>query len=473
MKRIVFYSWQSDLPNKTNRGLIQKALEDAVKAIVSDETVTVEPVIDRDTQGVAGSPDIASTIFAKIVASDVFVADISLITDTDAKRPSPNPNVLIELGYALRDLGHERVVLVFNQAYGDIQDLPFDLRMRRVVPYNIGPDEENKALIKKQFGGHLEAMIRSALDINFEHKEGATPLISAIENVQPNKIVLLRRELDSILGKIVSNQPKRHTEGGGVEDLTKSIESTQEAVAEFSKIIEIIAIMKDGDLALEVNRWFGKLFEYYNNPKGTEGRTSTADHDYYKFLGHELYVTLIAFLLREKQWQIIKEISTDPIPLKYIMRENGPGNIEWSSASAHLPLLLDESPKKQRLSLHADILNERHTSGGLSSILPIEEFSSADFFLFFLGEIHAEEWEEGFFKWRPWSILYMKGTPAFIKNAKYRKYAQDLADSLGCPNVDKFKERLKSRHAVVNKLFTGGFWHTEISDSDIDNIGSI
>jgi len=59
--RVVFYSWQSDLPNATNRSFIQEALETVAKAIKADDTVDVEPVIDRDTQGVAGAPDIAKT----------------------------------------------------------------------------------------------------------------------------------------------------------------------------------------------------------------------------------------------------------------------------------------------------------------------------------------------------------------------------------------------------------------------------
>src|SRR5215472_9503685 len=78
MKKIVFYSWQSDLPNACNRGFIQDALENAAGAITADDTVEVEPVVDRDTLGVPGAPDIASTIFSKIVAADVFVADVSI-----------------------------------------------------------------------------------------------------------------------------------------------------------------------------------------------------------------------------------------------------------------------------------------------------------------------------------------------------------------------------------------------------------
>lgn len=135
MRRVVFYSWQSDLPNATNRGLIQSALEVAAEAIAGDETVAVEPVIDRDTEGVAGSPDIASTIFAKVDASDIVVADVSIVSDTNAGRQTPNPNVLIEVGFALKSLNFERVILVFNSAFGTIESLPFDLRMRRLVVY--------------------------------------------------------------------------------------------------------------------------------------------------------------------------------------------------------------------------------------------------------------------------------------------------------------------------------------------------
>ena len=98
----VFYSWQSDLPNRTNRGFILGALEEAAKAVRSDATVDVDPVIDRDTAGVAGSPRIAAVIFEKIAQADVFVPDVSLVTPPDAKRPTPNPMCYWNLGSLYR-----------------------------------------------------------------------------------------------------------------------------------------------------------------------------------------------------------------------------------------------------------------------------------------------------------------------------------------------------------------------------------
>jgi hypothetical protein len=86
-KRVIFYSWQSDSPGSTNRYFIEDALKKAVGAIMADDSVEVEPVIDRDTQGTPGAVDISKTIFEKIGRSAVFVADVSIINR--GKRPTP------------------------------------------------------------------------------------------------------------------------------------------------------------------------------------------------------------------------------------------------------------------------------------------------------------------------------------------------------------------------------------------------
>ena len=127
----IFYSWQSDSPSNTNRNLISTALEKAIDDIKKDVATAIEPVIDRDTLGVAGSPDISHSIFSKIDAASVFVCDISII-DSEAARPTPNPNVLVELGYAVKALGWNRVIMVMNTEYGKPEALPFDLRSKSV-----------------------------------------------------------------------------------------------------------------------------------------------------------------------------------------------------------------------------------------------------------------------------------------------------------------------------------------------------
>jgi len=163
MNRVVFYSWQSDLPNPTNRGFIQAALEKAAKAIANDSSNDDVPIIDRDTKDVPGAPHIAKTILAKVAAADVFVADVSITQGGGEHRPTPNPNVLIELGYALSSLGDARIVLLMNDAYGAPEDLPFDLSHHRVTRYNMPEGVTDRSAERLSLQIRLEGAIRAAL----------------------------------------------------------------------------------------------------------------------------------------------------------------------------------------------------------------------------------------------------------------------------------------------------------------------
>ncbi|MEZ5345195.1 MAG: nucleotide-binding protein [Pyrinomonadaceae bacterium] len=157
----IFYSWQSDkhIANNLNRGFIEKALNNAVKAIQIDETVEVEPVLDRDTVGISGTPSIPQTILKKIDESSVFVCDVTIINSNSKFRATPNPNVLFELGYAINKLGWERVIMVMNESFGGIQKLPFDLEKRRTMLYNLTKTDKEKLQKRKK----LESMFESAL----------------------------------------------------------------------------------------------------------------------------------------------------------------------------------------------------------------------------------------------------------------------------------------------------------------------
>jgi hypothetical protein len=163
MSRVIFYAWQSDLPNSTNRSFIQRALDLVAKALASDSTAEDVPIIDRDTQGVPGAPNIAKTILEKIAGADVVVADVSIIGGQQAGRPTPNPNVLVEVGYALCSLGEKRLVLVLNSAYGAPEDLPFDLKMHRVMSYRMLESDTDRATERSALESKLKAAIKAAL----------------------------------------------------------------------------------------------------------------------------------------------------------------------------------------------------------------------------------------------------------------------------------------------------------------------
>lgn len=133
----IFYSWQSDLEASNSRSIIQEAIKSAVQTLGS-EMEDVEA--DRDTLNTTGSPDIAQTIFSKIDEADLFIADVTCVSEMQFEeelKKSPNPNVLVELGYAAGILGWDRIICVINTDYGKIEELPFDIRCRRVTPFSL------------------------------------------------------------------------------------------------------------------------------------------------------------------------------------------------------------------------------------------------------------------------------------------------------------------------------------------------
>ena len=172
----VFYAWQSNRPNSVCRRFIRAALDEARSVLESDleieESLRNDIVVDQDTQGVAGSPPVAETILEKIRGSNLFVADLTPTHSGPDGRTTPNPNVLIEYGYALRALGHHRIVGVFNEAYGTIQELPFDLQHRRwPICYRLHQDQSSSTRRdqRKTLTRHLANAIRSAIRVSSQN----------------------------------------------------------------------------------------------------------------------------------------------------------------------------------------------------------------------------------------------------------------------------------------------------------------
>jgi hypothetical protein len=208
----VFYSWQSDLANSTNRGFIQGVLEGVAKAIRKDDSIRIQPVVDRDTAGVPGSPDIAATIFGKIDGSAVFVCDVSIVNHGDKGRPTPNPNVLIELGYALKALKSDRILMVMNTAYGVPELLPFDLSKKRVITYDFSEGRKDKAGVRKDLMRKMEKALRMILDNVAsiappgERSGDATTLKEKCEAILADGDALAWRRLISELWKNIPSQ---------------------------------------------------------------------------------------------------------------------------------------------------------------------------------------------------------------------------------------------------------------------------
>ena len=209
----IFWSWQSDHDKATGNYFVRDALKQAAKELGRELEISERIEVDHDTKGVPGRPPIVQTIFDKIEAARAFVADVTPVGETAAGKPLPNPNVMIELGYARRSRGHERLIFVANgQHLKKPEDLPFDLRGDRgpamytlaegadaVSRFAVAPPEASFAphgeAIDRCFGKDSIAAILAALDA--EGTEWAAAQAKILRRMSPTSLCvsleLLRR----------------------------------------------------------------------------------------------------------------------------------------------------------------------------------------------------------------------------------------------------------------------------------------
>ena len=128
-----------------------------------------ELLVDRDTQHVPGSPPIFDTILDKIQKAVIFVPDLTFVGTRANGKPVPNPNVLLEYGYALNQHGHRRIIAVMNSAYGEPtqENMPFNLGHRRFpIRYTLHEDatDETRKTVRDSLSKELDAAIRLIFD---------------------------------------------------------------------------------------------------------------------------------------------------------------------------------------------------------------------------------------------------------------------------------------------------------------------
>ena len=100
----------------------------------------------------------------------VFVADLSFVGESKNgfsnasgnARQFPNPNVLIEYGYALRCHSHAKLIGIMNTAYGepDAASLPFDLRhLRWPICYHLSDSSASDR--NNQFDNLVQTLVKA------------------------------------------------------------------------------------------------------------------------------------------------------------------------------------------------------------------------------------------------------------------------------------------------------------------------
>ena len=130
MKKI-FYCWQSDLKRQ------KEVLEESLNRVITklNEEINSDFTLDQDTKNTITSDNVTRTVLQKIKESSLFIADISIVHSW-FKKAYVNQNVMFELGFALKKLGTEKIILLFNKKSGNHRKLPFDIMMMKHLEFS-------------------------------------------------------------------------------------------------------------------------------------------------------------------------------------------------------------------------------------------------------------------------------------------------------------------------------------------------
>ena len=473
MPESVFYSWQSDLPNNSNRSFIEGVLEAVAKRTVDEQGQPVI-VVDRDTKDVPGSPDISDSILSKIASAGIMVADVSIVqrgsprkTDSPEAdeggqiRPTPNPNVLFELGYAVRALGWERIVLVFNQAYGEVRELPFDLTKKRMFTYHFHSAEEKaeakSSLIKSMQEAILHTLTRfqrkpvesqpAALDLLNQRLSAGGPGLEA------GVIDFWHTLLDKAKGLVGWDDPEFHQEAVGYEKFLELLTRLTPVVEEFSKSCYRCASYKSLPALTELYRGFADLASMCDLPRDHTGYVHTNNYDVFRFIGHEMFTTFVAAMLKHQCWSAL---ASDFWGEDWgIFQRHRLPMIHTTAFSRNTHILSQPEKENRRISLRTDLLNERHKPGGpLAKACPLLEFQAGDLFLL-MRHVAQSQPQQGYnpVRWVPWSCAFADELPTFLLRASTRSAARNLADAIGVASTEQLKEVVHTSAAILAKWF--------------------
>lgn len=179
----VFFAFQMDIDEKYGKTFIQQSITNAIQKFKEEG---IEVILDYGFRGTPGTPLLIDEMLRKSLNSDMVIVDWTftsskiwhnpeIIEEDDNSiileilkgdlKPSPNPNVLLETGYAWAKKGTHRTLAVMNAAFGNPDELPVDIKgFRYPILYNLdGNNYGDRKEVRKELTDDLYKAIRFSI----------------------------------------------------------------------------------------------------------------------------------------------------------------------------------------------------------------------------------------------------------------------------------------------------------------------
>ena len=386
-------------------------------------------------------------------------------------RATPNPNVLFELGYAVKSMGDNRVVLLFNLAYGELPELPFDINRKRLLAYSFDSVQE-KAESKAKLAKELQAAIEASIAAYRESLEGAKAgrldlLTQQLNAASPAAAASAHDLWRSILeqAKEIWSPLDFHAQELSYEKFEQLLPRLDSAVADFSQAAYRCASHKNLEAVSELYRGFADWALLCDLPNNYNGTVHSNNHDLFKFIGHEMFLVLIASLVRYEFWDGLKAILAEDWGRRNRVR------VHYSAIFSQYSHLFENEERKRntRKLLVSELLAQRHgESGRFSASCSLKDLQAADLFILWHHVAGRNEQTPAYEAWYPWSLQAAQEVPGFLGRASARLYAERLMSLFGLSSIDELKQSLVESVRIIRSMFPGFAGHGPTMTHQID-----
>lgn len=331
----------------------------------------------------------------------------------------------------------------------------------------------------------LRKRVESALRTIFEkYRPEVAPLsptaadlaIKAVEGDTRDVVARVTGFMKQLAERLDAIKPPPGKGTGNDDALMVSLEASEALVAEYGRVVECIATFDHLPAAKTVFRGFERVHESYDPRPNQGGTWYETDFDFHRFIGHELFVMLIASLIQHDRWERIAEVLGDTLCVE---TGQGPENWPWQCLSVFVKLLdiRNDRLKLGKAVLHGEVLKQRHDREPLAGISPFDAFVEAEFLLFLRAELApaksplAEQGDAPL--WRPWTALFMNWkVPTYLVRAQRAEQAGRLLKAVGVPDVVSFRQRYAARDANIVQFFRSRTGSFQLGKFDVDKFGA-
>lgn len=280
--------------------------------------------------------------------------------------------------------------------------------------------------------------------------------VDAIRNAKPNA----KGAIDEYFDSCIVGLEAFRISGGATDFDDAVVKSIEDFLPYRTQIVEVLTALagyrNTAETQQQVHRFFEHLLRFHD-VVDTSKQSYDWDADNLKFLVHELFLYLIAILLKRDAIDFLAVILSRP----YYTPRNRYRGSDVVSFTEFFQYLKSMEHRKSRLklkamSVHAQLLEERsHASG-----MVFDELMQADFVLFIRSSLDSLRGQQT--QWWPDTLLYCNAYGPFevFARAQSRDYFARLGPALGfgaAGDLTTLLEAIESRKIPLPNLGFRGF----------------